>query len=1182
MHRFSSLSLALFALGIVSVPVVAQTIPNPSFEANNFTVPPGYISGNGPITGWTASNAGQAGLNPAAGSPFADNGAIPDGANVAFIQSVGAGSNSLSTTISGLVPGNLYQVRFRANSRSAYTAPTASMSLDGGAPVSFTASPSVGGSAAYYRVSGYFSATAATAALVVTNTTVAGDSGLLVDDFSISPAAAWMTSVWRGDATSGIYPESLWAYHFGSTSPAVIAGKTITGIGGGNPSVPGMFAITGVPNFFNDDDNSLTALGGGGSAVVGKDFIWGGDPAVITLEGLTPGRNYVATVLTVGFDATESRIGYFSSGGQGLLQDQNSFGNNRGMRIEYAFVADGTSRTIRISQEEAPKSFHIYGLALRQGPVVYNANDAGAGSLRQALTDAAAAAGGDIITFDPEVSGHSIPLATQLVISDADNVAIDGGGLPRAPTLTDEGNASHRLCQVNNGGVVELRNLSFADGGPTAAPNGPEGLGGAIFNNSSLLSVTNCAFLRNFAKTGGAIHSGTGLSIVHILNCTFAGNSDESGGGAVYSLNRTDLTHCTFSGNTGGTGSGAAIYGFNTLWLYDCIVAGNSPGNITMSGGGAFNGSNNQIGGDPQLTPMDFFGGPTPTMLPLPGSPALDGAEVPLITANDQRGFSRALDGDGDGSAIADIGAVEVRRVLVDTNIDDLGTLPQVSLREAIYTDTSTDHADHILFHPAVFSGGAANVITFGAANPALPISNGLIIDATDIPGGVTVDAAASSSNEKRVFEILSSGVAVLRGLTITGAFITDSNSTGGGVLNEGHAVVQSCVISGNHAAGGGAVGNSGTEQGATLTLRHCTIASNTGFLGAGVVNLAEAGTKADMLIENCTINGNSSYLIGGGVLNLAGGGVVTCQMTQSTITGNSASTGAGCGSYSPPAGGSSVLTMTSCTVSGNTATDKGGGLIVWQESGVASTNILSSIIAGNAASSAEFGPDVYAVGSTPLSQGHNLISKTDGSGVVWQATDVTGTAASPRLAHLAPLGNYGGTPKTLALLPGSPAINAGSASPPLATDQRGVIRDSFPDIGAVEYAESPDLALFWMEDWDGDGVPFGAEFALGTDPLTADKGSPLSPDIQVLPNGKREITFGFNPAAIGKVRWRLRRSLNLVNWSTAFTSDGTTHQPASGFSTGFSLAPHSLFLIGETTAPFSKLFFRLEAEQIP
>ncbi len=45
------------------------------------------------------------------------------------------------------------------------------------------------------------------AALVVTNTTVAGDCGLLVDDFSISPAAAWMTSVWRGDATSGIYPE---------------------------------------------------------------------------------------------------------------------------------------------------------------------------------------------------------------------------------------------------------------------------------------------------------------------------------------------------------------------------------------------------------------------------------------------------------------------------------------------------------------------------------------------------------------------------------------------------------------------------------------------------------------------------------------------------------------------------------------------------------------------------------------------------------------------------------------------------------------------------------------------------------------------------------------------------------------------------------------------------------------
>lgn len=52
---------------------LAQTITNPSFEADTFTACPGYYfqAGNGTITGWTPS--GGAGLNHAACSLFADN-----------------------------------------------------------------------------------------------------------------------------------------------------------------------------------------------------------------------------------------------------------------------------------------------------------------------------------------------------------------------------------------------------------------------------------------------------------------------------------------------------------------------------------------------------------------------------------------------------------------------------------------------------------------------------------------------------------------------------------------------------------------------------------------------------------------------------------------------------------------------------------------------------------------------------------------------------------------------------------------------------------------------------------------------------------------------------------------------------------------------------------------------------
>lgn len=162
----------------------APVIPNPSFELNTFAVSQGYISQNTPITGWTSNDDDHIGQNPAGGDNlFADNGAVPQGTRVAFIQSVG-GTSTLSTTITGLTVGSFYTLQFRANARNG-DPPQASYSLNGAAPVSFTASPSVGGANAYYTITAYFTATATTAPLAISNTTVT-DSTLLVDDFKIT------------------------------------------------------------------------------------------------------------------------------------------------------------------------------------------------------------------------------------------------------------------------------------------------------------------------------------------------------------------------------------------------------------------------------------------------------------------------------------------------------------------------------------------------------------------------------------------------------------------------------------------------------------------------------------------------------------------------------------------------------------------------------------------------------------------------------------------------------------------------------------------------------------------------------------------------------------------------------------------------------------------------------------
>ena len=106
--------------------------------------------------------------------------------------------------------------------------------------------------------------------------------------------------------------------------------------------------------------------------------------------------------------------------------------------------------------------------------------------------------------------------------------------------------------------------------------------------------------------------------------------------------------------------------------------------------------------------------------------------------------------------------------------------------------------------------------------------------------------------------------------------------------------------------------------------------------------------------------------------------------------------------------------------------------------------------MAGNTAAA---GPDVSA--AFRLLSGNNLIGETDGSSG-WVGSDLTGTIAAPLNPLLAPLGNYGGPTQTMALLPGSPAIDAGNNAlipAGITTDQRGLPRivNTIVDIGAFE-----------------------------------------------------------------------------------------------------------------------------------
>ena len=218
--------------------------------------------------------------------------------------------------------------------------------------------------------------------------------------------------------------------------------------------------------------------------------------------------------------------------------------------------------------------------------------------------------------------------------------------------------------------------------------------------------------------------------------------------------------------------------------------------------------------------------------------------------------------------------------------------------------------------------------------------------------------------------------------------------------------------------------------------MTNCTVDSNTGSYGGGVF----AGYGGTTTLTNCTVSGNSTSgprSDGGGVTEGSGG---TLTLINCTLSGNSAgANGGGLDNYL------GSVTADGCTISGNTSAKYGGGL----DNYGGTVTLGNTIDAGNTATAG--GPDASGAFT---SRGNNLIGETDGSSG-WVGSDLTGTVASPLDPLLAPLAYYGGPTQTMALLPGSPAIGAGTSTG-ITTDQRGFPLDSPIDIGAFQVQSLP------------------------------------------------------------------------------------------------------------------------------
>jgi hypothetical protein len=264
--------------------------------------------------------------------------------------------------------------------------------------------------------------------------------------------------------------------------------------------------------------------------------------------------------------------------------------------------------------------------------------------------------------------------------------------------------------------------------------------------------------------------------------------------------------------------------------------------------------------------------------------------------------------------------------------------------------------------------------------------------------------------------------------------------------------------------SGGGAIGNFGT-----LTMSNCLLASNsaTGGLGAhgGNGGLTAQGPGGMGGRGGSGGDGNGGALFNSGSAVLLND-TIALNLGAGNQGGSGGNVGIGAPDYPRGSGGwggsggsgygaiydaNGQCYLTNCTVALNRATPGTGGSggLGGQDgaNGVAGglktvgASLLNTLLSGNTPTN--------CIG-TAADAGHNLSS--DGSCAFTNLGSLNNT--DTRLGLLA---DNGGPTWTMALLPGSPAIDAGSAIGALATDQRGVPRPQGPgvDIGAFEYLYS-------------------------------------------------------------------------------------------------------------------------------
>jgi hypothetical protein len=528
-----------------------------------------------------------------------------------------------------------------------------------------------------------------------------------------------------------------------------------------------------------------------------------------------------------------------------------------------------------------------------------------------------------------------------------------------------------------------------------------------------------------------------------LTNITFSGNGAGFGGGMLNAFSSPTLTYVTFNGNAATSSGGGMLNYSSSPVLTNVTFSNNSAG----WGGGIYN----ESGSSPTLTNVTFSSNGADY-----GGGMENNGSNPMLTSVTFDGNTATSSG---GGMLNYSSSPTLMNVTYSDNSAGWGG---GMYNESGSSPTLTNST--LSGNSATWGGGIYNF------SGALTVTNSTLLENTagniDVIGGGGGIYNDTSGNVTLMNSTLSGNSAAYGGgientgtLTVTNSSTLSGNSAhskGGGIYNttSGNATVTNSSLLGNDAPfEGGGIYNEGG-----LTVTDSTLSENSAWNsngnGGGIDNWY--GT---LTVTNSTLSGNSALNDGGGIYNYH----ANITMRNSTLSGNSAHGGGGI--YSEQ----SVVAVTNNTLTGNSAY-AGGGIFTY----LSTLTVTSSTLSGNSSGlraisgTLNFANTIIAhstsavdcVADTIATNVNNLVQ--DGS---CSAGGINFKSGNPLLVALA---DNGGPTWTMALQADSPARDAGDdatcAAPPVNNlDQRGITRPqgAHCDIGAYEFVSTPPPGAF-------------------------------------------------------------------------------------------------------------------------